>query len=192
MKCSHFFVVLGILFFSGVGFSQNRWEAQFRPGLNFATEDFAGSSIKPGYGFEIIAAYHIFPQLGIYAGWGWQEFRTEEAFGMENPDLQERGYSFGLQLKYPSRNPNLLYFFQAGAVYNRLKVDNLSGELIGDTGHVFGWQAGAGIEVGIGGDVSLRPSLRYRTVGRKLEVGNWVHNAHLSYISIGVGLLKSF
>lgn len=193
MKTISFFAAGAmILFFSFSATSQNRWEVQFRPGLNFATQEFSGVDVKTGFGFEATAAYNILPHLGLYGGWGWHEFRTENAFGTSNVDIEETGYTLGLQFQHPIANSDLSYIIQAGAIYNHLELENNDGDIVGDTGHGFGWHAGAGLDIKIGNDFSLRPTARYRSLSREIRIGDINREGTLSYFSIGVGLVKGF
>lgn len=193
MKIIHFFAAGAmIVFYSFSAMSQNRWEVQFRPGLNFATQEFSGVDVKTGFGFEATAAYNIMPHLGLYGGWGWHEFRTENAFGTSNVDLKETGYTLGFQFLHPIKNFNLSYVILAGMVYNHLELENNRGELVAETGHGYGWQAGAGLDIKIGGDFSLRPTARYRSLSRDVRIEDIRYEGTLSYFSIGVGLVKGF
>lgn len=170
--------------------AQEKWEIQFRPGLNFTTEDFAGANIKTGFGFEFAAAYQLTKGIGVFAGWGWNEFRTDEIVANSNFDVEETGYSAGLQFISPIKNTRLSYFIQAAAIYNHFELEDTSGAIFSDSGHGFGWQVGTGIESGIGNNFYLRPSIRFRSLSRGVEIIDNQYEATLNYISVGVALVK--
>lgn len=87
------YLIAGIfILFSKTSPAQNSWEVQFRPGLHFTTEDFAGANIKTGFGFEVTGAYQLTPRVGVYAGWGWNEFRADYLIGSSKFDVEEIGF----------------------------------------------------------------------------------------------------
>lgn len=187
-------ILLGVFFliFCNLSMAQNQWTAEFRPGLSFPTGEIAGSDVKTGFGFEITIAYNFSESLGAYAGWGWKEFRANDALGAVNVDFEETGYTFGLQFIHPTRISSLSYLLRAGGIYNHVEAEDNSGNSIANTGHDFGWQLEGGMEIDLSGGFSLRPSMRYRSLPGEFEIGTTTTNADLNYISIGVGLAKTF
>lgn len=144
-----------LIFHSSI--AQNKWEVQFRPVLNFTTEDFAGANIKTGFGFELAGAYHFTPRIGLYGGLGWNEFRADDPLGNSKFDVEETGYSFGLQYKSPIPNSPLSYFLRPVQFITILKLKISNGNIMRDSGYGLGWQASAGLELGIGGDLTSGP-----------------------------------
>lgn len=187
-------ILLGIFFlmFWNLSIAQNQWTAEFRPGLSFPTDEIAGSDVKTGFGFEITIAYNFSESLGAYAGWGWNEFRANDALGEVNLDFEETGYTFGLQFIHPTGISSLSYLVRAGTIYNHLEAEDNSGNKIADTDHDFGWQLEGGVAIDLSGGFSLRPTIRYRSLSGEFEVETITTNADLNYISIGVGLAKTF
>ena len=187
-------ILLGIFFIMFCNFSvaQNQWTAEFRPALSFPLTKIAGSDAKTGYGFEITMAYNFSESLGAYAGWGWKEFRANNALGAVNIVFQETGYTFGLQFIHPTGFSSLSYLIRAGAIYDQLKAEDNSGNTFAKTGHNFGWQLEGGVAIDLSGGFNLRPSIRYRSLPGEFEIGTTTTNADLTYISLGVGLSKTF
>lgn len=187
-------ILLGLFFlmFCNFAVAQNQWTAEFRPGLNFPTDEIAGSDVKTGFGFEFTIAYNFSENLGAYAGWGWNEFRANDALGEVNIDFEETGYTFGLQFLYPTGISSLDYLLRAGGIYNHLEAEDNSGNKIANTDHDLGWQLEGGVSIDLSGGFNLRPSIRYRSLPGEFEIGTTTTNADLNYISIGVGLAKTF
>jgi opacity protein-like surface antigen len=170
--------------------AQNKWSAEFRPSINFATEDFEDSKIETGFGFELTVGYRFMEHLHAYAGWGYNTFSIEDA----EADFDETGYTFGLQFIHPlGTSEDLSYLLRAGAIYNHLELEGGDGDLIDDSGHGIGWQIEAGLDYVLGDNWSLRPSLRYRSLSRDLEVAqSQTIDVDLNYLSFGLGVSKSF
>lgn len=189
-----FLIFLGLVMWTGAGvvLAQERWTAEFRPGVNFPTGNIAGIEVKTGFGFEATIAYEFIPHLEAYAGWGWNRFSGDSGFGASNLDVEETGYTFGFQFIHPIANSSLSYSLRGGVVYNHLEFEDQQGNTVVDSGHGFGWQVGGGIDWEIGNNFHLRPGIRYRALTRdlRLEIGNM--EAKLYYFSIGMALAKRF
>ncbi|MCM4161555.1 porin family protein [Antarcticibacterium flavum] len=181
-----------ILVFTNAGLAQERWTAEFRPGVNFPIDKVAGIEVKTGFGFEAALSYEIIPHLEAYAGWSWNKFGGDSGFGPSNLDVEETGYTFGFQFIHPIANSSLSYSLRGGAVYNHLEFEDQGGNTIVDSGHGFGWQVGGGLDWEIGNNFHLRPGIRYRSLTRQLEMEIGNLEAKLNYLSFGLGLAKRF
>jgi opacity protein-like surface antigen len=185
-------IILSILFFALCTTlqAQKKWSAEFRPGINFPTEDFGESNIEIGFGFEVAVGYKFMEHLHAYAGWGYNTFSIEDS----DIDFDETGYTFGLQFIHPfGTSEDLSYLLRAGVIYKHLELEDDDGDLIDDSGHGLGWQIEAGLDYVLGDKWSLRPSLIYRSLSRDLEVlGNQTIGVDLNYLSFGLGVAKSF
>ena len=172
--------------------AQNRWGAEFRSGVDFATKDLADADLKTGFGFEATFAYRLMPHLSVYAGWGWNKFSADNSFAGTDMDFEETGYTFGLQFIHPIEDAGLSLLVRAGGIYNHIEVENVDGEIISDSGHGLGWQAEAGFVIPIIDRLNLLPSVRYRSLSRDLKIDNTVSSVDQNYVSVGVGLSWSF
>jgi opacity protein-like surface antigen len=178
-----------IMMVSSLFFSQNKWSVEFRPDINFPTEDFGDSKIKTGYGFELTGSYRLMVHLLAYAGWSYNTFMIEDS----KFDLDETGYSFGLQFIYPfGKSESLSYLFKVGATYNHILIKNNYGDIISDSGHGMGYQFEVGLNYNLGLNWDLRPTIRYRTLSRDIDIENTTLNVNLNYLSFGLGIAKSF
>lgn len=175
-----------------VSFAQERFSAEFRPGISFPVNELPGTKVNTGYGFEITVAYEVLQDVGIYAGWGWNKFDADNAFETDRIDIEETGYTAGIQFKHRIKNSSLSYLIRGGAVYNNLQLEDNDGGLIAESDRGLGWQAEAGITFEIGNKWDLRPTIRYRALPGDIEVFNGTMSVDLRYISIGMGLAKKF
>lgn len=169
--------------------SQNKWSIEFRPDINFPTSDFGDSKIKTGYGFELTGAYRFMDHLSAYAGWSYNTFRIEDS----NFDLDETGYTFGLQFIHPlGTSETLSYLLRAGATYNHIELENTDGDIVSDSDHGFGYQVEAGLNYHLGLGWDLRPTVRYRALSRDIDIDNTTRSIDLNYLSFGLGIAKTF
>lgn len=184
------FVTAFLLALFGSIEAQNRWSAEFRPGVSFPTEDLEDFELKTGFGFELTAGYRFLEHLHAYAGWSYNTFSFEDS----DSDLDETGYTFGFQFIHPlGTSESLSYLLRAGATYNHLELEDNDGDLINDSGHGLGYQLEAGLDYNLGNNWSLRPTLRYRSLSRDLEIiNNQSVEVDLNYLSFGLGISKTF
>jgi hypothetical protein len=169
-----------------------RWGFEFNLGGSFATQKLASSNLNTGLGFEGIFHYRFLPHTGIYAGWGWNKFSSDNSFAGSHIDFEETGYVYGLQFKHPLKNKAISYFFRAGGLYNHIEMENKAGDIIGDTGHGTGWQVAAGIEMVISGKWAFSPGLKYNSLSRDIEMGSHTYSLDQNYLSLRVGFLRTF
>ncbi|WP_246067721.1 outer membrane beta-barrel protein [Changchengzhania lutea] len=178
------------LLMSSMVFTQNQWSAELRPALSFPSEDLGASKIRTGFGFEATVGYRFMEHLHAYLGWGYNNFPIEDS----DADLDETGYTLGLQFIHPiGSSENLSYLLRAGAIYNHLEFEDSDGDLIDDSGHGLGWQIEAGLDYNIGNDWSFRPTVRYHSLTRDLEVTDDLSiDVDLNYVAFGLGIAKTF
>ncbi len=172
--------------------AQNRWGAEFRSGVDFATKDIEDADLKTGFGFEGAIAYRLMPHLAAYVGWSWNHFEVDQSFAGIDASFEETGYTFGLQFIHPIGKSDICYLFRAGGTYNHIEIENKEGEIIIDSGHGLGWQAEAGFMIHLSENFSLLPSVRYRSLSRDIDINNVSTSIDLNYVSVGVGLSWAF
>jgi len=193
MKTTRLFsTVLAVSYFAFLSvFAQAqdaRWAIELRPGAHLATQKLGEVDLKPGFGAELTVAYRFMEHLGLYAGWGWNQFTPD----VENAGhFEETGYTFGLRFQHPI-NDKLDYMVAVGGIYNHLELEDEEGKIYGDTGHGFGWQAEAGLAIPLGERWRLTPSIRYRSLSRDLTLGEQTTQLDLTYFSLGVGVAITF
>jgi opacity protein-like surface antigen len=172
--------------------AQKRWSFELRSGVDFATEKLGDETLKTGYGFEGTLAYQFIPSLGIYGGWSWNNFASDQTFEGNKLDFNETGYCAGLQLIHPFRNSKISYMLKGGATYNHIETENSEGKIVDDSGHGLGWQAGAGLAIPLGNRIQLIPEIRYRSLSRDITLGGITTPVELNYVSRSLGLSFSF
>jgi opacity protein-like surface antigen len=187
------FVMFAILSLNGIAQeSEKRFGFELGSGASFATRQLAGTNLKTGFGFEGIFHYRFMPHLGVYGGWGWNKLAANYSFAGSDVCFEETGYVFGLQFKHPIGSLPLSYYLRAGGLYNHIEVENADGDIIGDTGHGFGFQLAAGVDYSLGKNWSLTPGVKFNSLSRDLEMGGTTTKLNLNYVSVRVGILKRF
>lgn len=173
--------------------AQSRFHFEVRPGIAIPTQDLADASLQTGLGFEGTVGYRFMSHLGIYAGWDWHHFNAKQSFAGADIDFEETGYAFGLRFQHPlgGEAGKVALQLRGGGTLNHIEAENNSGDLVADTGHGLGWEAGVGLAVRLGG-WDMVPGARYRTLKRDFEVGATTTSGTLSYIAIEVGFARRF
>ncbi len=81
--------------------AQDRWSFEFRPGVNFPTKELGDAELNTGFGLEGTFAYRFMPNVGVYGGWSWNRFSSDNSFAGTDIDFEETGYTMGLQYIRP-------------------------------------------------------------------------------------------
>jgi opacity protein-like surface antigen len=168
--------------------AQNRLSFELRGNASIPTKDLGTTKLQTGFGFEGTLGYRFMPHLGAYGGWSWNKFTAKET----KMDYEETGYNFGLQFIHPIGDTKINYMIKGGALYNHIETENTAGEIINDTKHGWGWQAGIGLPIQLGENWRLTPEVRYRSLSRDMVIGTTTTPVDLNYISAGLGLSVSF
>ncbi len=170
---------------------QDKWKVEFRTAAAFAVKELGNTNLNTGIGFEGIFSYRFMPHLAAYTGWEWRHFGSKNSLDKTEMDFEETGYNFGLQFIHPSGISNLNYLLRAGGIYNHIETENSSGDIFNDSKHGLGWELEAGVEINLNNSLRLRPSVRYHSLSRDIEVNNLNNKVDLNYFSVGVGLSVS-
>jgi hypothetical protein len=173
--------------------AQDRFGVELRIAPQFATQELGGADLNTGFGSEVVFSYRFVDHLGVYGGWGYGRFAADgDSFAGTDADVEETGYTFGLQFIRPLEASRFGVFVRAGGVYNHIEVENDDGDITADSDHGFGWQIEAGPVVPLGRKWMLLPSLRYRSLSRDIEVGDATTDVDLTYLSPGLGIMRTF
>lgn len=173
--------------------AQDRFGAELRIGPEFATQNFGDATLGTGFGSEVVFSYRFMPHLGAYGGWGYGRASTDgNSFVGTDVDVEETGYTFGLQFVHPMVGTQYGYFVRAGGIYNHLEIENSDGDITADSEHGLGWQIGAGPVVTLGRNWTLMTGLRYRSLSRDIEVGSVTTEVDRTYFSAGIGIMRTF
>lgn len=168
----------------------NRFGLELSAGPSFATNRFT-DGLKPGIGYDVTVHYRLMPHTGIYAGWGENWF-SSEMVTENNQDFEERGYVLGLQFKHPVYDSRFSYFLRAGALFNRIDAEDDNGNETGLSGHGPGLQVAGGFDISLGKSWSLTPVVKYNSVLRYLDKEGESMDVKYNYLTVRVGILKTF
>jgi hypothetical protein len=185
-------IITLFIFHQTEAYAQDRWSIEFRPSVDFATDNIADADLGTGFGFEGALVYRFIPHLATYAGWSWNHFAVEKSFAGPDAGFEETGYTFGFQFIHPIGETSLSYLIRLGGTYNHIEIENNDGDIIIDSGHGLGWQAQAGLSIPFNERFSLLPTIRYRSLNRDIKIENINTAVDLNYLSVGVGLSWSF
>jgi hypothetical protein len=188
-------IAVAVLALTLSGFAQEkekRFGFEVSGGASFATSNLGGANLQLGFGGEGIFHYRFMPHLGVYAGWGYNAFSSENSFAGNEIDFEETGYVFGLQFKHPIGISPVSYYVRAGGLYNHIEIENTDGDIIGDTGHGFGWQAAGGVDIPLGRNWSLTPGVKFNSLSGDVNMEGSTTQLDLNYIQVRVGILKKF
>jgi hypothetical protein len=172
--------------------AQNPFTLELRGGVDFATQDLGQAGLKPGISLEGIADYKFFSNLGVYAGWGWNKFTAESSYVGVEHDFEETGYMLGLSTDYPVGRSPIAIYARAGGIYNHIEIENAKGDIIEDSGHGWGWQICAGIDLSLGAGWQLKPGAKYQSLSRDLKMESIKTPVDLNYLQVSIGIAKNF
>jgi hypothetical protein len=163
----------------------------------FPTSKLGLAELDAGLGMGANVRVRLQPHLLAYAGWEWHKFATEELVASQAVDVEETGYTFGVRFEQPFRGESATtsapgYWLRAGGMWNHLEIEDDEGEIIADTGHGLGWEAGAGVTFPLGSRLAFAPGVRYRTLSRDLTIASSTRSVTLSYVAATVGLTIAF
>ncbi len=177
-------------------FAQDRMSVELRPCVNFATRNLGDAQLKTGFGVEGIFAYQFLRHFGAYAGWGLNRFNARESFAGPDVNFEETGYSYGVQFMHSIGRSDISLLARAGVLSNHIEIEDKRGDVIGDSGHGFrdgiGWQIEGRVAWPLAERWLVIPSLRYRSLPREIRIGAAGTDVVLSYISLGMGIARTF
>lgn len=173
--------------------AQERWIFELTGGAAVPTGDLGETALNAGLTFGASLGAQVMPHLAVYGGWDWVHFSTDEVAGGEL-DVEETGYALGLRFQHPLRGeegfPQVRV--QAAGTYKHIEVEDEEGDLVTDSGHGLGWEAGAGLVLPLGERWMLTPMLRYRSLSRDLDLGVGEAEVELRYVTFEVGASLRF
>ncbi len=172
--------------------SEKRFGFELSTGASVATSKPGDAEMNTGVGIEGIFHYRFMPYTGVYAGWGWNKFSSDNSFAGLNADFEETGYVFGLQFKHPIGSLPLSYYVRAAGLYNHIEIENEEGDIMYDSGHGMGWQLAGGLDVDLGKNWSLTPGIKFNSLSRDIEFEGADEQMDFNYLSFRVGILKKF
>ena len=170
----------------------HNWNFEFRSAGSYATQNLGDADLNMGLGFEGNFSYRLMPHLSATLGWGWNKFSAERSFFGSDMNFEETGYTFGLQFLHPINNSGISYLVRGGGIYNHIEIENEKGDITHDSGHGLGWQIETGLAFELNNQLSIIPSIRYRSLSRDIKTDDKNVSIDLNYLSAGIGLSWSF
>jgi opacity protein-like surface antigen len=171
--------------------AQSRWSLEGRVGAAVATAKFADVDVGTGVGFDGTVRFRVQPHLFVYAGWDWFHFTTDDELTDGEQDIEETGYAYGLRFQHPM-NDRFDFWVRAGGTYDHIELENESGDIVADSKHGAGWEAGAGVAFRFRTNWQVTPGLRYRARSREMTVDNVTRTVKLTYVALSVGFVRTF
>lgn len=172
--------------------AQGRVGVEVRGGLAVPTTDLGAVDLSAGFGFEGTLAYRVLEHLAVYGGWDWHHFTPDDAAAMEETDIEETGYAFGLRFQHPLGGAGGPWIqARAGGTVNHIEVET-GGETTADSGHGLGWEAGLGLLFPLGDRWKLGPGARYRSLTRELTSDGVTGDVDLRYFALEVVVSRIF
>lgn len=171
---------------------ENRFGVELSSGVSCPISEINGTELNRGFGFEGIFHYRFMPHLGAYAGWGWNSFGADESYAGTDVNFEETGYVLGLQYKHPFGSSPVSYYVRAGGLYNHVETENSDGDVINNSGHGLGYQVAIGLDIPVGRNWSLTPGFKFSSLDRDSDFNNETIDMNYSYMSLRLGILKTF
>jgi opacity protein-like surface antigen len=171
--------------------AQGRFGLEVRAGGAIPTEDLGDADLKPGGGFEATANMRVLPHVNIYGGWNMYRFKTDTPLAGSNFDVDDTGYVFGMQFRHPILN-SVGGWLQGGGVYKHIELENRAGDIVADSGHELGWEAGGGVSIQVAPGMALTPGVRYRSFSADLELNGVKTPVDMRYVAIELGAFWTF
>jgi hypothetical protein len=172
---------------------QREFTIEARPNFVVPTGKLAGASLETGPAFGAIASIRLQPHLHLYGGWDWARFEAASSFAGPDRSFEQTGYSLGLRFEHPCpRHPALALRVEGGGTWQHVEIENSAGEIIADSKHSTGYEAGAGAALSLGDDWKLVPMARYRSLSPKFTIGSTTTFGNLRYVGAELALSRSF
>ena len=178
---------------SGATAQESRLGFELRGGAVTVTEDPAGADLGTGASVAFTLSYRLQPHLGLYGGWGWRRFPSEESFAGAGVDFEQTGYVAGLRFEHPFRGEEpgagLAYRLHAGGTWEHFELED-GDDRLADSGHGLGWEAGAALVVPIAKSWQLVPGVSYRSLDRDVTVGTTTSPVRLRAVVFDIGVMR--
>jgi hypothetical protein len=170
---------------AGSSLAQSRFSLELNGGAAFPTEDLGTAALESGFGAGITATVRVMRHVHLYGGWDYHRFVTDQLLGTAEYDVDDTGYALGAKFQHPMTD-RIDSWLRVGALYNHIELEDPNGDIVSDSGHELGWEAGAGASVAINERFSIMPGARFRTYSATLDLGTSDVPVDLTYITAEV------
>ncbi len=190
------FAGLGLILLAPVALhAQSPLSLEVRGGVAVPMGNFADGA-STGFGFGGTASFQILPVFDVYAGYSWTRFGIEddEEFGGADVDLTDSGFAVGGRL-YLAPIGNIAPWVQGGVLLHQLETDvsgsGLSLSFTSDRG--VGFEAGGGVAIPLGTNISFMPGVRYRQYPAEYtDPEEQPFNIDVQYVALDLGVRLRF
>jgi hypothetical protein len=145
-----------------------------------------------GAGAEVLIHYRLTNHFGLYGGWGYNAFRNDYATAVYRCNFEETGYIIGMQYKRLIEASNLSVFVRGAYQYKHIEIEDTAGELLFDTAHGSGLQAGFGIDLPLTAGWSLLSEIKFNALPERKNQAVAVIISDRNYLSLRLGILRRF
>jgi len=153
----------------------------------------AGTELDMGVGFGVTVAWRVQPHLHVYGGWDWLHFGSDNSFAGSDRDFEETGYTFGLRFEHPLGDASrLLYRVDAGGTYKHVEIEDVDGDIIADSKHGLGYEAGLGLLWPAGDAWRFGPTIRFRSLSPDFDINGVTTSGTLRYVGLEMGVSRRF
>ena len=184
-------VPLALTLCASAGSAQNRFALELNAGAAFPTEDLGTAALESGFGAGITANIRVMPHLHLYGGWDYHTFVTDQLLGTAEYDVDDTGYALGAKFQHPM-NDRIDSWLRIGALYNHIELEDSNGDIVSDSGHELGWEAGAGVSIAVNDRFAIMPGARFRTYSATLDLDGDELPVDLTYITAEVRFAIKF
>lgn len=171
--------------------AQTRFAVELNGGAAFPTQDLGDAALKTGAGFGFAGNVQVMQHMHVYAGWDWHRFVTDTPFEGADYDVDDTGYTLGARFQHPVMD-KLDLWLRGGALFNHIELEDESGDIIADSDHELGWEAGGGAAYKVSDRLTVMPGARYRTFSTDLSLGQNTIPVDLSYVTLELALNWKF
>lgn len=156
------------------------------------TAKLANADLGTGFGLGGAVAYNLYQHLHAFGAWDYVHFAADQSFAGAKRDFEETGYSLGLRFEHPCMfNDRLTMRAEGAATYKHIEIEDDAGNLIDDSGHKWGFEAGISLLAPVG-NWKLGPTVRYRALSQEFTISNVTTKGDLKYFALELGLSRKF
>lgn len=164
-------------------------------GPSVALNNLGDFKMKVGKGVEGVLTYMPMTHLGLFAGWGWNNFRGNYY------DFEDTGYMFGVQFKDDINKSAFSYYLRAGGLYNHIEIEDATPSIVdgfySDSGHGLGIHLSGGVEYRLGKGWCINSNLKFQHLKRDVVLPSMLRDnaataVNLNYLALRLGVVKYF
>lgn len=173
--------------------AQGAWTLEQNGGVALTTRDLGDASLGLGYGFGGSVGYRFAGPVGLYAGWSWFRFHSDQSFAGPDVEVDETGVVYGLQVEQAlGARPLPELRLRGGLTYERVDLEPSGGGNGIRSDYDLGWGASALLAFPIGEHLRIGPGVHYRAYSPFFPVGNGSVSADLDHVSVDVAFAWRF